>query len=251
MSFSTRPEGARGDVQPAMQRRLAQLHTAMGSEANAPVPMCAAAGAQAMQPLGGTSTGTNDALNKRWITQPVLLMGGLLLLGLVTAALSQRQRVASETAERPPVEAPQTTRGSPAVVVPAALAPATKPSEDDAIRDTLERWRLDWSRRDVPAYLAHYSDRFEPAEGIARAEWEAKRRQAILQRPAIRVEVADLNIDYPNEQEARVRFRQTYLSGRYQENAQPKTLRLLREDGGWRIAGEWQGTGPAETSRKP
>jgi hypothetical protein len=137
---------------------------------------------------------------------------------------------------------------APAAVTP---APVAAPSEDNAIRDTVERWRLDWSRRDVPAYLAHYSDRFEPAEGIARAEWEAKRRQAILQRPAIRVEVADLSIDYPDEQEARVRFRQTYLSGRYQENAQPKTLRLLREDGGWRIAGEWQGAGPVETPRKP
>ncbi len=251
MSFSTRPEGARGDVQPAMQRRLAQLHSAMGGEANAPVPMCDAAGAQAMQPPGGTTTGRYDAPKKPWITKPLLLMGGLLLLGLLISALSQRQNLASEPAERPPVETPQSTRSLPAAVVPAALAPATAPSQDDAIRDTLERWRLDWSRRDVPAYLAHYSDRFEPAEGIARAEWEAKRRQAILQRPAIRVEVADLSIEYANEQEARVRFRQTYLSGRYQENAQPKTLRLLRENGGWRIAGEWQGAGPVETPRKP
>lgn len=251
MSASTLPEGARGDIQPAMQRRLAQLHSAMGSEANAPVPICAGIDAQTRPSDGGTTTGSHDAPKKPWTARPMLLMGGLLLLGLVTAALSQRQSVASETAEQPPVAAPQTTRGTPAALVPAALVPATTPSQDDAIRDTLERWRLDWSRRDVPAYLAHYSDRFEPAEGIARAEWEAKRRQAILQRPAIRVEVADLSIDYPNEQEARVRFRQTYLSGRYQENAQPKTLRLLREDGGWRIAGEWQGAGPVETLRKP
>ena len=46
-------------------------------------------------------------------------------------------------------------------------------------------------------------------------------------------------------------FHQSYLSGRYQETNQPKTLHLMREDGHWRIAGEWQGEGPTEAARKP
>lgn len=101
------------------------------------------------------------------------------------------------------------------------------------------------------AYLAHYSTRFKPAGGIGRTDWEAQRRQALLNRPAIRVEVQGLRIERPNAQEARVHFHQSYLSGRYQETDQPKTLHLMREDGHWRIAGEWQGEGPTEAARKP
>lgn len=248
MPASHLPQGARGDVQPAMQRRLAQLHSAMGSGGDTPLSARGTTTALSPQSPGA---GTLDARVTSRVplpAKPLVLMGGLLLLGLMAGALSQRQSAASEMAERPPSEAVQAR--SPALP-PVTAAPATAPSEDDAIRDTLERWRLDWSRRDVAAYLDHYSARFEPATGISRSEWAKQRQQALLHRPAIRIELQDLRIERPNPQEARVRFLQTYLSGRYQENAQPKTMRLLREEGGWRIAGEWQGTGPAQTQPKP
>lgn len=234
-----------------MQRRLAQLHSAMGDGTTAMEPLGPADAPQVPPPRIGVDAGARDVPKKPWATRPLWLMAALLLAGFVIGALSQRQSSASEPLERNPIEAMSTAQASSSTPVSPVEPAATTPSEDDAIRDMLERWRLDWSRRDVPAYLGHYSTQFEPATGIARAQWAEQRQQALLNRPAIRIEMQDLRIERPNPQEARVHFLQTYLSGRYQENAQPKTLRLLQEDGGWRIAGEWQGSGPAQTPSKP
>lgn len=83
----------------------------------------------------------------------------------------------------------------------------------------------------MPACRDQYSTRFKHAGGIGRADWEVQQRQALLNRPTIRVEVQDLRIARPNEQQARVHIHQTDLSSRHQETGQPKTLYLLREDG--------------------
>lgn len=242
------PGGNRGDLQPAMQRRLAQLHCAMGGAPDAPATTfedTRATESQAPNPLAMNIQATQ---NKPLADRYLFPLGGLLALGLMAGVLSQGERTASATETAPYAQAPAKTQFP--SLAPAAPTPAAAPSDEEAIRDTLERWRLDWSRRDVPAYLAHYSSRFEPAAGVGRADWEAQRRQALLNRPAIRVEVQDLHIERPNAQAARVRFRQTYLSGRYQETDQPKTLHLLREGGRWRIAGEWQGDDPTEAAGK-
>lgn len=248
MSTARQPDGHRGDFQPAMQRRLAQLHAAMGGAVDTTDD---ALPAPATQAPGRASASTRAVPTKRVSSLPLLSLGGLLALGITAAILSRSEGTRSATAASvpSPALATATVPALPLAEMPAAPAPAASPPEDKAIRDTLERWRLDWSQRDVPAYLAHYSTRFEPAGGISRTAWAAQRRQALLKRPAIRVEVADLRIEHPSKLEARVHFRQTYLSGRYQENDQAKTLHLLHEDGGWRIVGEWQGASLAEAAR--
>jgi hypothetical protein len=253
MSTAPLPDGNRGDLQPAMQRRLAQLQSAMGTTTDAPSVSAPAHSAPAPQAHGQVTTNAQTTPKNPVTAKHLFPLSGLLALGLVAGFWSQGDGNASATASAPRAQAPVVTPAQALAPTSPAQAPApvAAPSDDEAIRDTLERWRLDWSRRDVPAYLAHYSSRFEPAGGVGRADWEAQRRQALLNRPAIRVEVQDLLIERPNDQEARVRFRQTYLSGRYQETNQPKTLRLLREDGSWRIAGEWQGDGPTATTRRP
>lgn len=250
MSTVPLPNGYRSDLQPALQRRLAQLHSAMGSAAEGPTTIVDCPSAPAFLAQGPSAVGAPARPTKPWVAKCLFHLGGLLALGLVAAVVTQGERKATTT------EATPATTGVPAKTpalasAPAVSTPAAAPSEDEAIRDTLERWRLDWSRRDVPAYLAHYSPEFQPAGGIDRAMWEAQRRQALLNRPAIRVEIQGQRIERSNDQEARVHFRQTYLSGRYQEMDQPKTLYLRREDGRWRIAGEWQGDGPSATAHKP
>lgn len=214
MSSSSPPPGTNGDVQPAMQRRLAQLHSAMGDGATAAVPVGTANAASIEQPRSEASARTLNVQKRPWAAKPLWLMAALLLAGFVIGTLSQRQSSASEPLERNPVEATPTVQALSSTPAPLAEPGATKPSKDDAIRDMLERWRLDWSRRDVPAYLAHYSTQFEPATGIGRAQWAEQRQQALLNRPAIRIEMQDLRIERPNPQEARVHFLQTYLSGR-------------------------------------
>lgn len=143
----------------------------------------------------------------------------------------------------------------PADPTPAPVLAATKPAQaaldEQQIRDTLETWRLDWSRRDVGAYLKHYSPSFVPADGQSRAEWEASRRKNISSRPAIRVEVNDLRIEPLDQDQIRLSFLQNYISGTYQETAQPKTLRLVRAGTDWLIVGEWQGPEPVSAAKSP
>lgn len=255
MSTAPQPDGNRGDLQPAMQRRLAQLQSAMGTpppDAPAvPVPPHSAPATLAHDQVA--TNGHTTPKKKPGTTKHLLALSGLLALGLVAAFWSRGEGKAPATASVPRAEAPVETPAQALTQSPPAQEPTSvaAPSDDEAIRDMLERWRLDWSRRDVPAYLAHYSTQFEPAAGIDRGAWAIQRQKALLNRPAIRIEVQDLRIEHPSPQEARVRFLQTYLSGRYQENAQPKTLRLLHENGNWRIAGEWQGPGPEKAQTKP
>lgn len=248
MSTAPLVDGHRGDLQPAMRRRLAQLQSTMGEAADAPATTVAGTSATASQASSTSAVDVQAKQNKPLVEKYWFPLGGVLAMGLMAGVLIQGERTAFATETAPSSKASAKTP-SPALT-PITQAPAAAPSDDEAIRDTVERWRLDWSRRDVPAYLDHYSPRFKPAGGNSRADWEAQRRQALLNRPAIRVEVQGLRIERPNAQEARVHFQQTYLSGRYQETDQPKTLHLLREDGRWRIAGEWQGDGPTEVARK-
>jgi adhesin transport system outer membrane protein len=155
--------------------------------------------------------------------------------------------------------APQTAPVVASQPVPVATAPvATAPPppaqpllDEQQVRDTLETWRLDWSRRDVDAYLKHYSPAFVPANGQSRAEWEALRRKNITSRPAIRVEVNGLRIEALDPDQFRLQFLQNYISGTYLETAQPKTLRMARSGKDWLIVGEWQGKEPASAARKP
>ena len=187
MSTAPLPDGHRGDLQPAMQRRLAQLQSAMGGTAGAPETTVAATTAAAPLAPCPSAVNVQATQNKPLVKKYWFPLGGLLAMGLMAGVLIQGQRTASATESAPSAQASAKMPSS--ALTPAVPTPAAAPSDDEAIRDTLERWRLDWSRRDVLAYLAHYSTRFKPAGGIGRTDWEAQRRQALLNRPAIRVEV--------------------------------------------------------------
>lgn len=152
--------------------------------------------------------------------------------------------------QAPAVAIPATARTAPVGEVSAATL-VHPVLDEQQIRDALENWRLDWSRRDVDAYLKHYSPSFMPANDQTRAEWETTRRKSISSRPAIRVEVNDLRIEPLDAQQVRLSFLQNYISGTYQETAQPKTMRLVLGNSGWQIVGEWQGPEPKSPSKNP
>jgi ketosteroid isomerase-like protein len=158
----------------------------------------------------------------------------------------------------PPAPEPQTRSISAAPVVPApptAVAPAaealpsTPPvparSDEDQVRETLEAWRQAWSNRDSAAYLSHYSPDFAPPDGQNRTEWAAARRKNLASRTDISVQIHALQIERIAGDQMKLSFLQDYASGSYREKAQAKTLRMIRQDADWLIAGEWQGSPPA------
>lgn len=232
----------------ALDRRLEQLHTTMGDAAGSAHSMPRnAAPPRAGGSVAAAGPAKADRATAILIGSAVLVLGALwwaYRAGTRTAAAPATQAALPPAPMAPSISPPARTR-------PSAEAQVDKSLDEQRIRDLLENWRLDWSRRDVDAYLAHYDPAFVPAGGQTRAEWAASRRQNILRRPAIRIEVNDLRIEQVDEKQVRLSFRQNYLSGTYQETALPKTLLLLRGQAGWRIAGEWQGQEPGTTHKTP
>lgn len=137
------------------------------------------------------------------------------------------------------------------VVEIASVAPAPIPTDDDQIRELIENWRSAWAGRDVDAYLAYYGADFTPANGQKHDEWAAARRKNISTRSSIAVATNDLTLERLDAQRMKARFLQDYASGDYRETAQAKTLLLVRNETGWKIAGEWQGEAPASVLGKP
>jgi len=256
-----KPGGESSAVDPAAQRadhtalhhRLALLRTAIGE----PEPPSFASAATAHMP-----TPAVKPLRTSHRSATALMVSVVLMAGLIWWVTSNGPLVTHGTVPSDAIRAPKPTHlaenPTPVAAAAAGTAPPTSktmpapaPVDEQGVRDMINTWRLDWSRRDVAAYLSHYSQSFVPAGGQTRAEWESARQRNITSRPAIRVEVEDLRVEPLDDKHVRLSFLQNYLSGSYQERAQPKTMLLVREDMGWQIAGEWQGTPPLSLAKKP
>uniref|UniRef100_UPI0028A70BFD L,D-transpeptidase Cds6 family protein n=1 Tax=Comamonas sp. TaxID=34028 RepID=UPI0028A70BFD len=147
-------------------------------------------------------------------------------------------------------------KAAPAPAEPAhavAAAPAAKPAAPVAetkpkpARDTakldVERavntWATAWEKKDMPGYLAAYSDHFSPAGGGSLSAWKEERRQRIVGKQAIVVNVRNLQVSVDGEQ-ATAKFRQYYAAGALKTTTR-KTLVMRLEKGHWRIMRETTG----------
>jgi len=120
--------------------------------------------------------------------------------------------------------------------------PAASTTQPEAqVRDLIERWRQAWSRRDVQGYLAMYSDQFVPAKGFSRKEWAENRRKNFLGLSNISVKLHAIRLTPIDDKRVSVSLIQDYVSDRYTELGQPKTLVLVREGNGWKIVSEREG----------
>lgn len=91
----------------------------------------------------------------------------------------------------------------------------------------------------MSAYYAAYSHRFDPQDQTL-AAWKTERKNRIVDKPAITVQVRDLKVDLRGDT-ATASFRQHYASGAYKATTR-KTLRLQHEGGEkWRIIREETG----------
>ncbi len=138
------------------------------------------------------------------------------------------------------------TAGDEAAEAPAAAAveppaePVIEPAVEavePAVERTVRAWAGAWSRQDVAAYLGFYSPRFRPADGLPRTAWERLRRRRLVGPAWIRVDLDGLEVAVGDGGVAEARFRQTYRSPDYSDSVF-KILRLVEEDGRWRIVSE-------------
>ena len=113
---------------------------------------------------------------------------------------------------------------------------AAAPSGESDITRAVQSWASAWSRKDVKAYLASYSNDFQTPNGMSRKAWETERTQRIDKPGKLQVNVEDLKVSL-NGDKATVKFRQHYTSATLKSSAS-KTLVLVRSGNRWLIQQE-------------
>jgi tetratricopeptide (TPR) repeat protein len=146
---------------------------------------------------------------------------------------------ATVAADKPAAAAP----AAPPPAPPATAAPPAKPTAVPAsanqiseVEAAVRAWASAWSKRDVNAYYAAYAPDFVGQQSSRKA-WEEERRERIVNRKRIRVDVSQMQISINGDQ-AQARFRQSYSSDSLDVTSR-KTLELVRSSSGrWQIRRE-------------
>jgi hypothetical protein len=123
----------------------------------------------------------------------------------------------------------------------ATTAQGNKPGEKEsteelAVRNALDSWSMAWSRKSFDVFEAQYSASFQPANGVNRNTWAAKKRGLLESAKYIHVNVVIEDMQISNGL-AIVRLKQRYQSNRFSDKTR-KELTLKLEDGNWRITSE-------------
>lgn len=144
-------------------------------------------------------------------------------------------------AATPPSISP-TVAAAPVLAPPSATpAPATEKtvSTPTAIgaEATVDAWARAWSNRDADAYLAFYARDFQLPNGVARADWEAQRRESFALSDRIKVRLSEVKTRLNGPDKASISFRQIYQSDRANTSTQ-KVLDLAWREGNWLIIKE-------------
>ncbi len=150
------------------------------------------------------------------------------------------------TAAPPPVEPPPIAP-PPAEVPAVAPAPADPPSpapDTSQVAAAVDAWARAWSEQRVEDYLSAYAAAFQPAGGLSRPIWEARRRSRIAAPEWIEVVLDDVKVLLISPGQAVATFRQSYTSGTFDDEVD-KTLTLVDEDGSWKIQREESGSAGA------
>lgn len=109
--------------------------------------------------------------------------------------------------------------------------------EADAIVGDVRGWAKAWTERDAERYLAYYSEAFVPPRGMSREQWSSWRRERLAAPRFIRVALSGFEVESLEENTATVSFFQSYRSDLMNDTIR-KQLRLVREDGVWKILRE-------------
>lgn len=100
----------------------------------------------------------------------------------------------------------------------------------------IDDWIDAWSKKDVSHYLSIYATDFHLPHRKSRADWARERQSRIVKPASIKASYADLQTAI-NEETARIRFRQTYVSDMINAT-DTKELDMVRRDGRWLIVSE-------------
>lgn len=131
---------------------------------------------------------------------------------------------------------------SPAPPPPVEPAPSPAPAPIKAcetIAPFIQSWIKAWNQKDLGTHLSNYSDKFVPALGLSRAQWEALRKKRVNKQGPISIVLSNIQTGRCEGNLAEVSFTQEYGSLDYRDTVE-KTLALELElvNGQWKILRE-------------
>ncbi|MEQ1661567.1 MAG: efflux RND transporter periplasmic adaptor subunit [Thiobacillus sp.] len=130
------------------------------------------------------------------------------------------------------------------VAAPATFAVAPTPAAalkaeivaDPAALKAVENWRQAWESKDMPRYLAAYTNDFK-GDSPSRSAWLLQREQRIQKPESLGIRLRQLDVHPLSDNQLSVQFQQTYQAGSFHAGTR-KTLLMVKEQGQWRIAAE-------------
>jgi hypothetical protein len=150
---------------------------------------------------------------------------------------AERQRSAEAAAAATAVGGSATSPRQPPVLPSASGQPVDGGTElYAAVYDLVAEWSSAWQSRRLDDYLDTYADSFQPPAPMRRAQWEAAREQRMQEGAQARVDLDTLEV-YQGENGPVARFQERFEFEGIESDI-TKEMRLVREDGRWRIAAE-------------
>ena len=107
----------------------------------------------------------------------------------------------------------------------------------DSVEKAVKAWAKAWSAQDVEAYLASYSDDFEPEGNKSLSKWQSERKLRLRKPTYIKISVNDIKVNMHGNSYAVVRFQQRYESNTYADSI-GKELILRKYGSVWLITQE-------------
>jgi len=166
-------------------------------------------------------------------------------LALIRNLFAPESRVGKTTAAAasvPPApatskpSAPPTPPSTPMPPVPTS-APVQEGAQEVIV--AVQAWAKAWANKDMAGYLGAYGEKFDPPRNQSRKAWEEERRDRIVSKRSISVDVSDFDVKV-TDGKARVSFRQNYKAGALVANSR-KTLDMVRQGSSWLIVRESSG----------
>jgi EAL domain-containing protein (putative c-di-GMP-specific phosphodiesterase class I) len=194
--------------------------------------------------LFGTARQTDRARATEEIAPPAAQAGAQRSPSELAVAEAGVSRDARDLQPAESTASPGPAESEPASVVDPEPAADEAPMAAAEVVAAVSDWADAWSSQDADRYLAAYSDRFEPPDGLGLAAWRFERRRRLLAPQEISVTLTGLEITFPEPERARAVFTQFYESPGYNDRVR-KTLELAAEEDGWRIVLE-QALAPAD-----
>ena len=104
------------------------------------------------------------------------------------------------------------------------------------VNDAVRAWVDAWERKDMDAYIGAYVPGFRGSDASV-AEWQSTRRQRIVGKRSISIELSGVTVELLPDNLARVSFRQPYSADQFRALSR-KVLELVKRDGKWLIRKE-------------